>query len=50
MELNEKSNLDLVKEEIKNGLSKKEAIKKVAKEKGLNKNDVYKECLNLEED
>lgn len=47
--LNNISNLELVKEEIKNGLSKKEAIKKVAKLKGITKNDVYKECLELEE-
>lgn len=39
---------ELVLNEIKNGLDKKEAIKKVAKLKGLNKNDVYKECLELE--
>ena len=38
---------ELVLNEIKNGLDKKEAIKKVAKLKGLNKNDVYKECLEL---
>lgn len=38
---------ELVLNEIKNGLDKKQAIKKVAKLKGLNKNDVYKECLEL---
>lgn len=41
------TNKELVLNEIKNGLDKKEAIKKVAKLKGLNKNDVYKECLEL---
>lgn len=41
------TNRELVLNEMKNGLDKKEAIKKVAKLKGLNKNDVYKECLEL---
>ena len=48
-ELSKISNIELVKKEMENGLSKKDAIKKIAKEKGLNKNDVYKECIDLEE-
>lgn len=49
LKLNQLTVLELVKNEMKTGLTKKEAIKKVAKEKGVNKNDVYKECLELEE-
>ena len=45
--LNEKNNLDLVKEYISDGMDKKEAIKKVAKLKGISKNEVYKDCLEL---
>ena len=45
--LNEKSNLELVKECINNGIDKKEAIKKVAKLKGISKNEVYKDCLDI---
>lgn len=37
----------LVQEYIKNGDSKKDAIKKVAKIKGVNKNTIYKECLDI---
>ncbi len=48
-ELSKISNIELVKKEMERGLSKKDAIKKIAKEKGLNKNDVYKECIDLEE-
>lgn len=44
-----KSNVELVKEYIKLGLSKNDAIKKVAKEKGLTKNEVYMECVNENE-
>ena len=40
-----KSNLDLVKEYVMLGLSKNDAIKKVAKERGLTKNEVYMECV-----
>ena len=49
----EKENIDninsveLVKEYMKNGDSKKDAIKKVAKLKGVNKDVVYKECLDV---
>ena len=46
---NNKSNVELVKEYIKLGLSKNEAIKKVAKEKGITKNEVYMECVNENE-
>ena len=41
------SSLQLVKEYIKKGKTKKEAIKEVAKIKNVSKNDVYKECLDL---
>lgn len=41
----EKSNVELVKEYIKLGLSKNEAIKKVAKERNVTKNEVYMECV-----
>ncbi len=41
------SSKELVLKEINNGLSKKDAIKKVAKLKGVNKNEVYKECFEL---
>ena len=46
-ELNNISNIDLVKKYMNDGLNKKEAIKKVAKDKNINKNEVYKECLEL---
>jgi len=32
---------------MKNGDTKKDAIKKVAKLKGVNKDVVYKECLDI---
>ncbi len=41
------NSLELVKEYMKNGDTKKDAIKKVAKLKGVNKDVVYKECLNI---
>lgn len=44
-----KSNVELVKEYIRLGLSKNDAIKKVAKEKGVSKNEVYMECVNENE-
>jgi len=44
-----KSILELVKEYVMLGLSKNEAIKKVAKEKGLSKNEVYMECVKEDE-
>ena len=47
-ELEEISNKDLVLNFMNNdNLTKKDAIKKVAKLKGLNKNDVYKEVLDI---
>ncbi len=39
--------IQMVKNEMKNGLDKKDAIKKIAKLKGVNKNEVYKECIDL---
>lgn len=45
--INNKSNTELVKEYMIEGLDKKEAIKKVAKLKGVSKNEVYKECTNI---
>ncbi len=48
--LNKLENVDvvsLVKEYIANGDTKKDAIKKVAKLKGVNKNEVYKQCINV---
>lgn len=40
-------NATLVKEYINSGMGKKDAIKAVAKEKGIAKNEVYKDCLDL---
>lgn len=40
-------NATLVKEYINSGMDKKDAIKAVAKEKGIAKNEVYKDCLDL---
>lgn len=45
--LNQKGNVELVKEYMLNGIDKKEAIKKVAKLKGVNKNEVYRDCIEL---
>jgi len=39
------SDKELVERYIQGGLGKKDAIKKVAKERGKNKNDVYMECV-----
>lgn len=39
--------VESVKIYINSGLDKKEAIKKVAKELGVNKNEVYKKCIKL---
>lgn len=47
-EINNISSMQLVKECIKKGMTKKEAIKEVAKLKGVSKNEVYKECIDLE--
>ena len=40
-------NATLVKEYINSGMDKKDAIIAVAKEKGIAKNEVYKDCLDL---
>ena len=39
------SDKELVERYIESGMSKKDAIKKVAKERGKNKNEVYMECV-----
>ena len=41
------NSVELVKKYISNGDTKKDAIKKVAKLKGVNKDTVYKECLDI---
>lgn len=46
-EIEQINSLELVKEYMKNGDTKKDAIKKVAKLKGVNKDIVYKECLDI---
>lgn len=38
---------ELVKKYISDGISKKDAIKMVAKEKGVTKNEVYQECIDI---
>lgn len=38
---------ELVKKYINDGISKKDAIKMVAKEKGVTKNEVYQECIDI---
>ena len=45
--MQEIDDVELVKEYMANGDSKKDAIKKVAKLKGVNKNEVYKKCMEL---
>ncbi len=45
--IQQKSNIELVKEYIMQGIDKKEAIKKVAKLKGIHKNEVYKDCTKI---
>jgi len=42
------SNVELVKRYIKEGYSKKDAIKKVASDRNLNKNEVYMECIKID--
>ncbi|MEG2348797.1 MAG: 16S rRNA (cytidine(1402)-2'-O)-methyltransferase [Clostridia bacterium] len=39
--------IKLVKEEMENGTSKKDAVKLVAKLKGVNRNEVYQECIDI---
>ncbi len=46
-ELSKKDPVDMVKEYIESGLDKKDAIKKVAKELGVNKNEIYKQCIDM---
>ncbi len=46
-ELNKINPVDRVKQYMSEGMEKKEAIKKTAKEFGVNKNEIYKECLDL---
>ena len=41
------SSVELVKQFMNNGESKKDAIKKVAKLRGVRKDSVYKECLDI---
>lgn len=41
------NSVELVKKYISNGETKKDAIKKVAKLKGVNKDTVYKECVDI---
>ena len=41
------NSVELVKQYMQNGDTKKDAIKKVAKLKGVNKDVVYKECLDV---
>ena len=43
----DKSSIELVKEYMESGIDKKEAIKKAAKMKCVNKNEVYKECISI---
>lgn len=43
----EKNVLEAVNELVKEGISKKDAIKKVAKLKNIDKNEVYKECIDI---
>jgi 16S rRNA (cytidine1402-2'-O)-methyltransferase len=47
IDISETNIKELVKEYVKQGTDKKDAIKKVAKELGLAKNDVYKHCTNI---
>ena len=52
-EIKEKQNkidsVTLVKEYMSKGISKKEAIKQVVKQKGVTKNEVYQECIDIKE-
>lgn len=45
--LRQKSSREMVEEYRKKGMDKKEAIKLVAKQKGITKNEVYQECIDL---
>lgn len=46
-ELEKVDPVQLVKEYIEEGTSKKDAIKKAAKQLGVNKNEVYKQCIDI---
>lgn len=46
-ELEKVDPVELVKKYIEEGIDKKDAIKKVAKEMGVNKNEVYKQCIDV---
>lgn len=46
-EINCINSKELVLKYINDGMSKKEAIKMVAKQKGVNKNEVYQECIDI---
>lgn len=46
-ELKEINPVELVKKYMDEGMDKKDAIKKAAKELGVNKNEVYKKCLEI---
>ena len=46
-ELEKVDPVELVKDYMESGMVKKDAIKKVAKELGVNKNEIYKKCIDL---
>ena len=46
-ELSKIKPIDMVKQYMSQGMDKKEAIKKTAKEFGVNKNEIYKKCIDL---
>lgn len=46
-ELEKVDPVELVKEYMESGMVKKDAIKKVAKELGVNKNEIYKKCIDI---
>ena len=46
-ELEKVDPVQLVKEYIEEGTPKKDAIKKAAKQLGVNKNEVYKQCIDI---
>lgn len=46
-ELDKIDPVQLVKEYIEEGMPKKDAIKKAAKQLGVNKNEVYKQCIDI---
>ena len=46
-ELSKIKPVDMVKQYMSQGMDKKDAIKKTAKEFGVNKNEVYKECIDI---